>query len=217
MSNFERAATLLKVTLRTTAGVYVGVALLITVGQRRLMYPAPEPRSVPSTGQTVTVSFADGTVPLWRAHTHPGAPLAVFMHGNGEQLADSVRFGRALARRGVDLVGLEFPGYGRATGSGPSESSLIAAARASLDALHTLDDRQPACIAWSLGTGVAARMASLASPYTSMAEAAQSAYPWLPARWLVFDRFDTLALAGAIAVPTVWDDAVFSRVADFVR
>jgi len=43
----------------------------------------------------------------------------------------------------------------------------------------------------------------LASPFTSLPDVAQFGYPWLPARWLVLDRFDTLSRASEIRVPTL--------------
>ena len=68
-------------------------------------------------------------------------------------------------------------------------------------------------IVWghSLGSGVAARMASegratglvLESPYTSIAEIGARQYPYIPVRLLSLDPFDTLALAAHIKVPVL--------------
>jgi len=62
----------------------------------------------------------------------------------------------------------------------------------------------------SLGTGVAAEMASrgrgsqlvLVTPYTSIAELVSNVAPFVPARFLVADHFDTLSKAERIRVPT---------------
>lgn len=43
----------------------------------------------------------------------------------------------------------------------------------------------------------------LLAPYTSVAEAAQWQYPFVPAKWLVRDRFDTMSRAPHISVPTL--------------
>src|SRR5207244_11402434 len=61
----------------------------------------------------------------------------------------------------------------------------------------------------SLGTAVAVRMASeravgvlvLESPFTSIADVAQNHYPFVPAKWLLKDRFETLAHIGAVRAP----------------
>jgi pimeloyl-ACP methyl ester carboxylesterase len=68
-------------------------------------------------------------------------------------------------------------------------------------------------IVWghSLGSGVAARMASegravglvLESPYTSIAEIGVRQYPYIPVRLLSLDPFDTLALVERIKVPVL--------------
>jgi pimeloyl-ACP methyl ester carboxylesterase len=63
----------------------------------------------------------------------------------------------------------------------------------------------------SLGTGIAAQMAAcgagrglvLVSPFTSMTDEAHHVVSWLPTRWLVPDRYDTLSKAAAIRIPTL--------------
>jgi fermentation-respiration switch protein FrsA (DUF1100 family) len=62
-----------------------------------------------------------------------------------------------------------------------------------------------------LGTGVAAEMATrghgagliLISPFTSMADMADIVAPFLPTRLLTRDRYDSLAKAGALQLPTL--------------
>src|SRR5262249_42600274 len=61
----------------------------------------------------------------------------------------------------------------------------------------------------SLGTGVAVQMAVeqhvaalvLEAPYTSVADVAQSDFPWFPVWWLVRDRFDSADKIARIGVP----------------
>ena len=61
----------------------------------------------------------------------------------------------------------------------------------------------------SLGTAVAVAMAAthevgavvLEAPYGSMAELAQYHYWYAAARWLIRDRFDSMARIGAIGAP----------------
>ena len=61
----------------------------------------------------------------------------------------------------------------------------------------------------SLGTGIAVQLAAehqvraviLRSPYTSIAEVAAIQLPYIPARWLVRDRFDSLSLIGRNKAP----------------
>ena len=61
----------------------------------------------------------------------------------------------------------------------------------------------------SLGTGVVVDLASrrpygalvLISPYTSVPDVAQGKYPWLPARIVMRNRFDSLAKIGLCTSP----------------
>src|SRR5207244_4333098 len=93
-----------------------------------------------------------------------------------------------------------YRGYSRNPGD-PSETGLMADARA---VLASLPKNHGPVIVWgqSLGTGVAARMASegranaliLQSPYTSIANVAALRFPVYPVRLLIKDPFDTLSL-----------------------
>ena len=61
----------------------------------------------------------------------------------------------------------------------------------------------------SLGTGVAAQMAVeqhvaalvLEAPYSSVADVAQSHFPWFPAWWLIRDRFDSVEKIARVRAP----------------
>jgi fermentation-respiration switch protein FrsA (DUF1100 family) len=107
--------------------------------QRKLSFPRPPLASAPARpadARPVWLSISEGKVEAWYlppAGAEPGrAPLLMFFHGNGElidywpeQFAEPRRFGL-----GVLLV--EYPGYGRSTGS-PSEASIKEAALAAYD------------------------------------------------------------------------------------
>ena len=63
----------------------------------------------------------------------------------------------------------------------------------------------------SLGTGVAVRLATerrpmalvLRSPFSSLPEVAQHHYGWLPVRWLLRDRFDSLSRIDSVNCPVL--------------
>jgi fermentation-respiration switch protein FrsA (DUF1100 family) len=75
----------------------------------------------------------------------------------------------------------------------------------------------------SLGTGVAARMASegrgalliLQSPYTSVADVAARRFPIFPVHWLMRDPFDTYSLLPKIAVPVLIMSGTVDRTVPF--
>lgn len=175
--------------------VYALVVVGMFLGQRRLIYIRLPP--VPLWGE---VQVLPSGVPVIRSGPDPR--LAWF-HGNADQLGTLEPVARGLDR---PTLFVEYPGYGESPGS-PTEASLLAVAR---EALATLA-QPPTCVGHSLGTGVAVAMAAegrcrrlvLIAPYTSIADAAQARYPWLPAWWLVLDRWDSRARAGGVRVPTL--------------
>jgi len=187
-------------------------------GPRSLIYPAPRPKAVrvPSGGTLVQAPIPGTGQKAYALHlpAPPGAPTIAYFHGNGEQLASTVRVAEALQKRGVGFFSVEYPGYGPAAAQGtPTEQKIY---RASEAALHYLRDKlgvpatRTVLVGWSLGTGVAAEMAkrglgarlALLSPYTSMRDLAEIKVS-SSARRLVQDRFDTFRKAPGIDLPVL--------------
>ncbi len=123
-------------------------------------------------------------------------------HGNAGSAGDRAYYALALERRGFRVILAEYPGYGGRPGS-TNERSLVE------DGMETfrraLQEFGPPVYLWgeSLGcgvvTGIARRVGSdarglvLLTPWSDLPALAQHVYPWLPARWLVRDRFDNVA------------------------
>jgi uncharacterized protein len=113
-------------------------------------------------------------------------------------------------QRGWGVVLASYRGYSGNPGE-PTENGLMEDARATL---ATAAARAGPIIVWghSLGSGVAARMASegraaglvLEAPYTSITDlAVRQSPPYVPVRLLLLDRFDTRSLVSHIAVPVL--------------
>jgi pimeloyl-ACP methyl ester carboxylesterase len=204
--------------LVTGVAVYAGLCVLARVVSRKLIYPAPAPRAWTSGIELLRLRASDGA-DVHAAFIAPpaGARTIVFFHGNGEQIDDSVPLAHELARRGFGVALVEYRGYGpSARGAGPTqptEEGLYLDAETVLDALASRGIAPQTVALWgtSLGSGVAAEMARrgrgaslvLVTPYTSVPAVAARVVPFLPARWCVPDRFDTLSKAEAIRVPTL--------------
>ena len=145
----------------------------------------------------------------WIPPSSAEMPTVIFFHGNASSRADFMAIGDALHRKGWGVVLASYRGYSGNPGS-PSEAGLMDDARATIAAVT---HRVGPIIVWghSLGSGVAARMASegratglvLESPYTSIAEIGARQYPYIPVRLLSLDPFDTLALIARIKVPVL--------------
>jgi hypothetical protein len=121
-----------------------------------------------------------------------------------------VELGALLHRQhGWGVVLASYRGYSGNPGS-PSETGFMEDARAVLAAVTP---QVGPIILWghSLGSGVAARMASekrgaglvLESPYTSVVAMAAAQYPYIPVRLLSRDPFDTLSLVPGIQIPVL--------------
>ena len=138
--------------------------------------------------------------------------IVVHFHNNRETAEQSVDVARELAARGLDVLLVEYRGYGLAPDAAPSEAGLYADAEAALDMLSQRGVLPERVVLWgtSLGTGVAAEMARrgrggrlvLVTPYTSIPDLVTGVVPFVPAALLIGDHFDTLVKAPSIAIPT---------------
>jgi fermentation-respiration switch protein FrsA (DUF1100 family) len=169
-------------------------------------------------GSEVTYSTADGLalrgwfLPSRQASPSCGAaPAALLFHGQGGNRSWEYPLANALAAHGISVFIAEYRGFGGSEGS-PSEEGISIDAQAALAALRA----QPGVAAdrivyvgYSLGTGVATRLAATAppkglvllAPYTSLPDVAWERMPLLPYHMLMHDQFDTLSRIGAVDVP----------------
>jgi pimeloyl-ACP methyl ester carboxylesterase len=199
------------------AALYGVLASAAFFYQRDVMYPAPsntvEPRAAGATLERILAP--DGTtVYALYARAAKGAPTVVHFHGNGEDLAGQAWLVQAMREAGVGAYPVEYPGYGWAKDRPANEDSIYAAAEVALKHLQTkLGVPRDAIVlqGQSLGTGVAVEMARrgygtklvLISPYTSMVDMAALVAPWLPVKWIVRDRYDTLDKAATLDLPAL--------------
>ncbi len=213
----RRAAPFLFGLVRFLVAAWILSAAALFLLQRRVVFSAPSNTVAPSARGATLLSIA--TPAGWRvAALHWPAPIGartvVHFHGNGEQLAWQADLGEALHAAGYGVVAAEYPGYGLMRLTEPTEASLYAAAEALLRHLEGplhLAREDIVLQGFSLGTGVASEMARrghgghlvLIAPYTSLRDMAALHAPWLPARWMVRDAFDTWSRAPAIEAPTL--------------
>lgn len=196
--------------------VYAVIAVAAFVLQRRLMYfPDPErvsPKSFNLAGVTERVIDAPDGARLisWYAPAAPGQPTILYFHGNGGSLASRSERVRRYVSRGYGVLMLSYRGYSGSTGS-PSESANVADAKLAYDALIK-DGVEPDDIivyGESLGSGVAVQVAAdrqvgglaLDAPYTTIVDVAVLAYPYLPVRPFVFDRYETVKYLPRVKAP----------------
>lgn len=195
---------------------YGGLLAALYLMQRAIMYPVPTvERTAPlmaglPQAEEIVLDTADGEkVVAWHVPARSGKPVVLFFHGNGEVLAWRVPRFRDLVADGTGLVALSFRGYAGSTGS-PSEAGLIADG----EAVYTFAAARYAAsriVPWgySLGSGVAVAVAAnhpvgglvLEAPFTSTVDIAAAAFPYLPVRWLLRDRYHSDRSIGSVRAP----------------
>ena len=219
--------------LLTVLAVVVLVVTLVTVLQRALIY-------FPDRADAGTVA---DRVPGARdlvLRTDDGLELAawlvppagedrevavLYLPGNGGNRLSRLGVAQQIAARGFTVLLLEYRGYGGNPGR-PSEQGLASDARAAAAALRDegFEPTRTLYVAESIGTGVAARLATtdppagllLRSPFTSLVDVGRAQYPFLPVGLILRDRFPSAEhLAGSdVPVRVLYgtaDDVVPSR------
>lgn len=204
-------------TVCIVAGVYAVFVGTLFLAQRSLIYhPNREPLKAAEVGlpsDALVQTQTDDYLTLSHFFVPPGdpeAPVVVVFHGNAGNAANRVGKFTPLIAGGYGLFLAEYRGYGGNPGD-PTEQGLIADGESVLAWLEDkgIGEARLALYGESLGSGVALALAQkhrvraivLEAPYTSIGDAAQQRYPFVPAKWLVRDRFENLQRIAEIDLP----------------
>lgn len=209
--------------LAAAVTAYVGLVGVMYLAQRQLMYhPGGSPGSPAASGVAemvpLHIATADGLkLQSWFSAPRDGRPVIVYFHGNAGHIGDRGFKARPFLDAGFGVLLVGYRGYGGNPGN-PSEKGFYRDAEAALAHLNAADLAPEDWVFYgeSLGTGVAVEMAKrraeagtpvaalvLEAPFTSMGDAAQSRYPYLPARVLVRDRYDSVGKIAAVEAPVL--------------
>jgi len=208
--------------LRVGIAVVVVAAVLVALAwvfQRRLIYlPFGSPDGPAGAyldgGRDVVLHTADGLelTAWWAPATGPARDRTVLVApGNGGSRLLRVPLARALAAEGFDVLLVEYRGYGGNPGS-PTEEGLaadVAAAYRYLVDERGLPAERVVLFGESLGGAPLTLLATerpvgalvLRSPFTSLADVGVRAYPFLPVRALLRDRFPLLEHVRSVRAP----------------
>lgn len=153
----------------------------------------------------------DITITAWHIppkHSH--AVTLIYFHGNAGHIGDRAGKLQAFADLGMGVLAVSYRGYGSSGGT-PTEEGLYEDARAAIRHLQSLEipNEQIVLFGESLGSGIAIQMATefpifaavLEAPYTSVANRAQELYPFVPAKLLLQDHFNSEAKIGQVTIP----------------
>ena len=187
--------------------------------QRKLLYHPDQERPVPAqyrlyNAEKLEIPGHDQT-PLYSWYQKPGdhdGRIILYFHGNAGTIADRSDKAQSFVSR---RYGVLFPSYRYNAGNGgaPSEQALINDALSAYDWLREQGYAAQQIVLYgeSLGSGVAVALAAqrevhaviLEAPYSSVADVAQDAYWYMPARWLVHDPFDSTARIAKVSEPVL--------------
>ncbi len=203
------------------AALYGALVGALYVFQRDLLFlpdtsrPSLARAAVPGLSE-VTLTTADGLRLLaWHVPAPDGRPTILYTHGNGGHIGYRAERAALLSAAGYGVLLVEYRGYGGNPGA-PGEEEFHADAEAGLKFLEGQGITPARVILYgeSLGSAVAVRLAAetaergapvaalvLEAPFTSIADVAQHHYPYVPARRLVKDRFDSVSRIARVKTP----------------
>jgi uncharacterized protein len=155
----------------------------------------------------------------WWPADDPQAPVVLYLHGARWNLTGQVRRIEQLHKFGFSVFAIDYRGFGKSDGDLPSEESVYADALAAwqwLDRLHP-HPSQRFIYGHSLGGAVAidlaARLSSngieaggliVESTFTNLADiAAAMSFDWLPTRWLLSQKFDSIDKIKRVRMPVL--------------
>ncbi len=191
----------------TVLRIYLLLCLLMMLLERFLVFPASHDGNWKPAGlkfEDVHFQSQDGVKLHGWFLEHP-APreVVLYAHGNGGNLSYRAGILERIRRElGVSIMIFDYRGYGKSEGS-PDEAGILADARAARAwlALRTEKKEQDiVLLGRSLGGAVmvdlaardGARALILESTFTALPDVAAYHYPWLPVRWIMRTRLNSL-------------------------
>ncbi|MDO9622890.1 MAG: hypothetical protein Q7J46_02720 [Pseudomonas sp.] len=192
--------------LAMLVALYLAICVAVWVFQRSLIY-FPQPLAISHPDTLLRLAGDDGEV-LVSVRPHAGPNALIYFGGNAEDVSLNLpEFAEAFPEHALYL--LHYRGYGGSAGS-PSEEAIQRDALALFDRVHAMH-LQTVVMGRSLGAAVAIRLANqrpasrlvLITPFDSLLAFATRQFPYLPIKWLLRDKFESLKYAPGISVPTL--------------
>jgi fermentation-respiration switch protein FrsA (DUF1100 family) len=185
--------------------------------QRMIYFPeralAASPQQLGMKYEDVWLTAEDGVrLNAWfLPSTRPSGLTVLLLHGNAGNISHRFEKYEIFHQLGWDVFAPDYRGYGNSMGE-PDEAGLYRDARAAyryLTQQRGVDPRRLVVYGESLGAAVAADLLSgtaagglvLEEGFTSAPDAGQEIYPYLPIRWLMRSRYDSLGKMGRIRAP----------------
>jgi len=200
------------------AATWLAVCAVAWLFQGRIIYQPRErlvmtPADAGIPYEDLMLETDDGvTVNAWFSPLPQSEKALLFCHGNAGNMSHRMESLSIFRRLGFNVLLFDYRGYGKSGGK-PSEEGLYEDARAALAELRRrgFEPAETVFFGRSLGGAVAALMALeetpaalvLESTFTSLPAMGARYFPFLPARLILKDRFDTLSVIGRISCPVL--------------
>ncbi len=201
-------------------GLYTALVGGLYLVQRELIYLPSGPMATPADSgvaemRPIRLTTEDGlTLTSWYRPAESGQPTMVYFQGNGGNIAGRAFKVRPYLDAGFGMLLVGYRGYGGNPGK-PSEQGLYADGRAQFEFLEGQGIRPESWVAYgeSLGAGVVVQLAMeraressigaivLEAPFTSLGDVAAVHYPFVPARVLIKDRFESITKIAKVKAP----------------
>ncbi|MDP1889729.1 MAG: alpha/beta fold hydrolase, partial [Gemmatimonadaceae bacterium] len=142
------------------------------------------------------------------------AQWLLYLHGNAGNVTSSAlpQFYARWHALGLNILAIDYRGYGESESRPPDEKGTYADARAAYEWLRATRGVPPERIilyGHSLGAGIATELALrvqaagliIEGAFTSVPDRGAEIYPWVPVRVISRQRFDNIEKIGRVAMP----------------
>lgn len=218
----HRVLVLLRqVAIAGVVAILFWTTLLMIFEEKFIYFPEKYPRGVYEDARFVPhlrdcwITTEDGVkIHGWFAPADSAIATLVISHGNAGNISHRIPIIRELQRRNLNVLMYDYRGYGRSEGS-PDEEGIYRDGRAAFDhalKLPGVDPRRIILWGTSLGGAVAVDVATqrpaagliLESTFSSAKDVARTAYPFLPARFFLRTKFDSIEKIRRIRIPLLF-------------
>lgn len=231
---------LIAVTVLAGVGYLTSVVYLMANEKRMIFQPdqfggrvvVPLPDSLGLVANRVLLTSADSAriTGLVVPAADTAAQWLLYLHGNAGNVTSSVlpHFYARWHALGLNLLAIDYRGYGESESRAPDEKGTYADARAAYEWLRATRGVPPERIilyGHSLGAGVAIEIALrvqvagliVEGAFTSVPDLGAETYPWVPVRLISSQRFENIEKIGRVAMPKMVMHAMDDEIVPYVH
>ena len=196
---------ILVMTVSVLLGTWLGLGALLYLMQRSFLY-FPTPVGGVRVPSLLTMTVGGVSLKVC-CKPEEGDNALLYFGGNAEDVSYSLAdFSKAFPDHALYMP--HYRGYS-GSGGNPTEKDLLGDAQALLEKVSQ-KHQKITIVGRSLGTGIAVWLAAhnkverlvLITPYDSILNLACQKFPFLPVRWLLKDRYESIQWASQVSCPT---------------